>query len=84
MNHNNIIYWLPIEESRDCTTFEGSLQSKMSIKKFILAILDILNAKKSMVFFNLMKVASAVRKEEIIKRMDKVKRHNERESDFIR
>lgn len=28
---NNIPHWKPVEESKDSTTFEGSLQSKMSL-----------------------------------------------------
>lgn len=30
MNYKNITHWNPVEESKDKTTFEGSLQSKMS------------------------------------------------------
>lgn len=30
MNKKRILHWIIIEESNDCTTFEGSLQSKMS------------------------------------------------------
>jgi hypothetical protein len=28
---NNIPHWKPVEESKDSTTFEGSLQSKISL-----------------------------------------------------
>ena len=72
-----------IEESRDCTNFEGFLQSKMSIIKFNLAILDMLIVKKDLAFFNTLRVTSAVLKEVLIKQKDKTKNFNEMISGFI-
>ena len=45
--------------------------------------MGILSAKKIKNFFNLIRLTSVVQKEELIKRMDKVKRQNETVSDFI-
>lgn len=45
MSINNIPYWKLVEESEDSITFEGSLQSKMSIINFDWKILDMLKWK---------------------------------------
>ncbi|KKM77920.1 hypothetical protein LCGC14_1365170 [marine sediment metagenome] len=43
----NIPYWKPVEESRDSTTFEGSLQSKMSKLNFDQDFWDMLKCKRN-------------------------------------
>ena len=54
-----ILHWNFIEENNDSTTFEGSLHSKMSIINFDHDFWDMLIVRKSIDFFNLMKVTSA-------------------------
>ena len=47
MTYNNITYWNPVEESEDSTTFEGSLQSKMSIINLDHDFWDMLKCKSN-------------------------------------
>lgn len=42
MTYKNIIHWKPVEESEYITTFEGSLQPKMSLINIVNDILDLL------------------------------------------
>ncbi len=59
-------HWKPVEESRDSTTFEGSLQSKMSRIKFWYEKTDILNAKSHSNIITNLKVASDILMKELI------------------
>jgi hypothetical protein len=60
-------YWIPVEESEDSTTFEGSLQSKMSRIILNKGIKDILIANRRINYFNLMKGASVILRTQLMK-----------------
>ncbi len=60
MIKNRIPHWIIIEESRERTTFEGSLQSKMAKINFDHDFSDKLTVKKYINFFNSLKVTSAI------------------------
>lgn len=46
MISKRILHWIIIEESKDSTTFEGSLHSKMSQIDLVNGIMDSLKAEK--------------------------------------
>ncbi len=60
MIKNRILHWIIIEESREGTTFEGSLHSKMAKINFDHDFWDMLIVKKYIDFFNSLKVTSAI------------------------
>ncbi len=64
---NYIPHWKPVEESKDSTTFEGSLQSKMTQIKFWSDKTDILNAKSHSNIITNLKVASDIVMKELMK-----------------
>lgn len=57
-----------IEESRDCTTFDGFLHSKMSSINVINGLTDRLRAKRQIHFFKVKKVAPTILIKEVTKR----------------
>ena len=61
----NFPNWNPIEESKDSTTFEGSLQSKMSTIKLDKDIMDLLRAKRDRDHINMTRWASAILRKEL-------------------
>ncbi len=67
MTYYSIMHWLFIERSKKRTIFEGSPKSKMSQIILDKDIRDVLIAKRRLCYFNLMKVASVVRREDLIK-----------------
>lgn len=67
MNENNFLHWLPIEESRYSTTFEGSLHSKMSHFNLVYDIKDGLKAERDNTRIYPVKGASASLEEEMMK-----------------
>jgi hypothetical protein len=67
MNNKNITHRNPIEESRDCTTFEGSLQSKMSSKNLSYDQEDNLRVKRQIHFFNSKEVTPIILIKEVLK-----------------
>jgi hypothetical protein len=64
MIKKRILHWIIIEESRDNTTFEGSLQSKMSVINFSNDIKDGLKAERNINSLDSLKGASAILTEE--------------------
>jgi len=64
---NNIPHWKPVEERKDSTTFDGSLQSKMSRIILDKGIRDLLIANRRDNYFNLMKGASVVLRTQLMK-----------------
>ncbi|MHA2010036.1 MAG: hypothetical protein ACXACO_19815 [Promethearchaeota archaeon] len=67
MIKKRILHWIIIEESRDNTTFEGSLQSKMSVINFSNDIKDGLKAERNINSLDSLKGASAILTEEMMK-----------------
>lgn len=65
MIKKRILYWIIIEESKDATTFEGSLHSKMPKINFDRDFWNMLKCKRSS---NNIRWSSAVLKEEVRKK----------------
>ena len=67
MFNSKFTYTRPVEESRDSTTFEGSLQSKMSQTILNKGIKDLLIANRRIDYFNLKKGASVILRKQLMK-----------------
>ncbi|MHA1986962.1 MAG: hypothetical protein ACW98D_10015 [Promethearchaeota archaeon] len=67
MIKNRILHWIIIEESRNYTTFEGSLHSKMSVINFSNGIKDGLKAERDNSSIDSLKGASTVLTEDMMK-----------------
>jgi len=46
MNNQNFLHWLPVEENKNSTTFEGSLHSKMSLFRLFKDIISFLGRER--------------------------------------
>ena len=79
MSDCNTTHWKPVEESRDSTTFEGSLQSKMSIINFGWKILDMLKCNRNR---NIIGWFSAVLEEEVRKEANSIRNYVNKRDDF--
>ncbi|MFW9879492.1 MAG: hypothetical protein ACFFG0_40970 [Candidatus Thorarchaeota archaeon] len=79
MNKKRILHWIIIEESKDCTTFDGSLQSKMSKLNFDKKILDMLKCRRD---GNNIRRSSAVLDSVVRKEVNSIRKYVNRRDDF--
>ncbi|KKM77918.1 hypothetical protein LCGC14_1365150 [marine sediment metagenome] len=76
MINKRILHWIIIEESKDGTTFEGSLHSKMSTLILNQKILDKLKCKRSI---NNIRMFLAVLKKEVRKQSNPIRNYINKE-----
>lgn len=79
MNKKRILHWIIIEESNDCTTFEGSLQSKMSRINLDHDFWNMLKCKRNS---NNIRRFSAILYREVRKEASSIRNYINRRDDF--